>query len=94
MIKYVLGIFSILFVLLESGFTQPVADFQSDTVRGCAPIIVNFFDQSTDATSWSWDLGNVTSSLKNPSTAYSQPGLYTISLIVTDDQGRKDTLTR
>ncbi|MEM8897152.1 MAG: PKD domain-containing protein, partial [Bacteroidota bacterium] len=94
MIKYVLGIFLFLSILCKPGFAQPVADFQSDTVRGCAPIIVNFFDQSTNATSWSWDLGNVTSSLKNPSTAYSQPGMYTIRLIVTDDQGRKDTLTR
>ena len=94
MIKYVFGIVLILSILPKPGYAQPSADFRADTVRGCAPLIVNFFDQSINATSWSWDLGNVTSSLKNPSTAYSQPGMYTIRLIVTDGQGRTDTLTR
>lgn len=65
---------------------QLTADFSSNMVSGCSPILVQFSDQSTGgATSWSWNLGNgTTSSLQNPSTTYINPGFYTVSLTVSD----------
>ncbi len=65
-------------------FGQPVARFTSNILSGCAPILVNFSDQSTGGpTQWRWDLGNgTTSSLQNPSASYFNPGVYTIKLIV------------
>ncbi len=65
-------------------YGQPVARFTSNTISGCAPILVNFSDQSTgNPTEWKWDLGNGTVSyLQNPSVTYFNPGLYAIKLIV------------
>lgn len=66
----------------------PQAAFTSTTTSGCTPLIVNFTDQSTGATSWKWNLGNgSTSSQKNPSVIYNTPGTYTIQLTVTNGNG-------
>lgn len=73
---------------------QPVADFQADTVSGCAPIVVTFHDLSTNAVSWYWNTGVGTSTLQNPGVIYTQPGTYTVTLIVTAANGQRDTLTR
>lgn len=68
---------------------QPVADFSSNLTSGCPPIVVQFTDQSTgNPTSWSWNLGNGTvSNLKNPSTTYIVPGMYTVTLTVANANG-------
>lgn len=72
----------------------PVPAFTANTLSGCAPVQVNFTDQSSGATSWSWDLGNgVISSQQNPSTIYTLPGTYTVRLTVTNANGSQ-TLTR
>ncbi|MDX2247825.1 MAG: PKD domain-containing protein [Bacteroidia bacterium] len=73
---------------------QPVADFQADTTYGCAPIVVTFKDLSTDAVSWHWNTGVGSSTLQNPGVIYTQPGVYSVTLIVTNASGQKDTLTR
>lgn len=67
----------------------PVAGFTSNITSGCAPILVNFTDNSTNSpTSWYWDLGNgTTSTLQNPSTTYITAGSYTVSLTVTNASG-------
>jgi len=67
----------------------PVANFIASPLSGCAPIVVQFTDQSTgNPTSWQWDLGNnTTSTLQNPSTTYINPGTYTITLTVTNADG-------
>lgn len=68
---------------------QPVANFSSNIVSGCSPIVVRFSDISTGSpTSWNWDLGNgTTSTLQNPSTTYINPGTYTVKLTVANAGG-------
>ena len=75
-------------------FSQPVANFQANTVQGCAPVIVTFQDLSVGAVAWQWDLGVSTSHLQNPGLIYLNAGSYTIRLIVTDAAGLRDTLVR
>jgi PKD repeat protein len=57
---------------------------------GHAPLSVQFSDQSLGAaTAWSWDLdgdGSPESSQRNPMWTYDTPGVYTVSLTVTDNQ--------
>ncbi|RYD90773.1 MAG: PKD domain-containing protein, partial [Sphingobacteriales bacterium] len=74
---------------------QPVAAFSATPLSGCAPLVVNFVDQSTGApTQWKWDLGNSTISfLQNPSVTYFNPGTYSIKLVVQNAAGR-DSVTR
>ena len=72
----------------------PVPDFSATPLSGCAPLEVNFTNLSTDARSQQWDLGNgVTSTQTNPSTLYTTPGVYTVTLTVTNENGSQ-TLTR
>ena len=61
---------------------QLTARFSSDRISGCAPLVVQFSDESTgNPTEWKWSLGNGTQSpLKNPSVTYLNPGTYTITL--------------
>jgi hypothetical protein len=61
------------------------ADFDSSVVSGTAPLTVDFADTSTGpVTSWLWDFGDgTTSSLRNPSHAYTTAGTYDVSLTVT-----------
>lgn len=68
---------------------QPTANFTSNIITGCSPILVQFTDQSTgNPTSWNWDLGNGTiSTLQNPSTTYITPGNYTVTLTVSNGSG-------
>ena len=72
-----------------SSYAQPKANFSSNTISGCAPLVVNFSDNSTgNPISWKWDLGNGTVSfLQNPSVAYFDPGQYTVKLVVRNAAG-------
>ncbi|HEX7845974.1 MAG TPA: PKD domain-containing protein, partial [Chitinophagaceae bacterium] len=67
----------------------PVANFSASVVSGCAPVYVQFTDQSTgNPFSWNWDLGNgQLSTLRNPVGNYTQPGTYTVRLIVRNAAG-------
>ncbi len=90
------GVICLLLVLVSFAHGQaPVADFSATPVSGCSPLIVNFTDQSTgNPTSWQWNLGNgATSNDKNPSTIYTDPGTYTVTLTVSNANG-SNTLTR
>ncbi len=75
--------------------SQLKADFGSNIISGCSPLIVQFQDNSAgNPTEWKWDLGNGTVSyLKNPSVSYFDPGTYTISLIIKKD-GVYDTIVK
>ncbi len=67
--------------LSMSAIAQPVANFTGTPISGCAPLVVQFTNTSTGATSYSWTLGNsVTSTQQNPSTTYTTPGTYTVTL--------------
>jgi gliding motility-associated-like protein len=72
---------------------QVTANFSGSPLSGCAPLTVNFTNLSTGGdTSWVWDLGNgSTSTLENPGTTYTNPGTYTVTLIV-QGPGGPDTL--
>ncbi len=77
------------------GPLPPSADFSATPTSGCAPLTVNFTDQSTgDIDSWSWDFGDGgTSSAQNPSYTYNTVGTYTVTLTVTGPGG-SDTATK
>lgn len=52
------------------------------SATGCAPFTVNFLDNSTNATSWSWNFGdNTTSNQQTPTHTYTTPGVYIVRLI-------------
>ena len=72
----------------------PTAAFNGTPTTGTAPLTVNFSDQSTGGpTSWAWDFGDGnTSTAQNPSHTYATPGVYTVSLMATNDFG-SDTAT-
>ncbi len=57
-------------------------------------LTVNFSDSSTGATSWFWDFGDGnTDTTKNPTYTYSNPGTYSVFLVVTNTCG-SDTTTQ
>lgn len=73
--------------------TSPVAMFTADRTTGCAPLTVNFNNQSVDATQYLWDFGDGnTSTLASPAHIYQQPGTYIIKLIARDNSNCSDTL--
>ncbi|MEJ7735836.1 MAG: PKD domain-containing protein [Chitinophagaceae bacterium] len=75
---------------------QVIAGFASDTVQGCAPLVVRFADRSTGSpVSWKWDLGNGTVSFnQNSSTTYFNPGIYTVKLVVRNANNQADSITK
>ncbi|MBP1630551.1 MAG: hypothetical protein H6Q15_1444 [Bacteroidetes bacterium] len=73
----------------------PVADFESPDV-GCAPIVVNFVNNSR-GTSFLWDFGDgSTTTQTNPSHTYNNGGIYNIRLIAYQSNGCSiaDTITK
>ncbi len=66
----------------------PTADFSADKTSGCGPLEVAFTDLSVGALTWSWDFGDGgNSSVQSPSHTYTTPGLYSVSLTVTNACG-------
>jgi PKD repeat protein len=64
----------------------PVSNFESNVTSGNAPLIVQFYDLSKNATRWYWDFGDgSTSSDQNPMKVYSIVGNYTVSLKAIND---------
>lgn len=66
-----------------------VAKFSGEPASGFAPLSVYFADLSTgDPVSWSWDFGDGQSGTdQNMVHVYNQPGLFTVTLTVTDENG-------
>jgi len=75
----------------------PVAGFNASPTTGCAPLTVQFNNQSVgNPTSWNWSFpgGNPSSSTaQNPSVVYNSPGTYSVTLIVSNGAG-SDTLVQ
>jgi PKD repeat protein len=72
----------------------PAANFNVNYIPGCAPLVTNFINTSTNTVQWLWNFGDGTSStLQNPSHTYSLPGNYTVSLIAFNSHGCSDTIT-
>jgi PKD repeat protein len=61
------------------------AFFNTDTLRGCFPLTVNFTNYSRGHIDYAWDFGdgNV-SNVNNPSHTFTQVGTFTVKLFVTD----------
>lgn len=73
---------------------KPNAIFTGQPVFGCAPLAVNFTDQSNGLmTSWAWDFGDNGSSIQqNPSHTFTNVGSYDVTLIITTPGNCADTL--
>ncbi len=71
----------------------PVADFTSNRTSGCGPLSVSFSDNSSNEPKfWNWDFGNgQLSNQQNPTVTYTQPGTYTVTLVVRNADGTNGT---
>jgi len=79
---------------LVSVYPEPEARFEIATTTNCALNPVHFMDDSQSDTplTYSWDFGDgSTSTAQNPYTTYAAGGFYNVSLVVTSQQGCKDT---
>lgn len=77
-------------------FKKPTIGFTFDDKLYCIPATVNFINQSQSQTPllYQWDLGNgQTSTQKNTSGTYAEPGIYSVSLTIISTAGCIDTLT-
>ncbi len=73
---------------------SPIANFTVSNDSGCAPLLISFADQSSNAVYWNWDLGNGNSSGNaQPSLIYATPGVYDVTLTVTNKFGCLDSST-
>ncbi len=73
---------------------SPVANFAVDTTV-CKGVNLYFQDQSVNAVSWSWNFGDgSTSNVQNPIHAYTSGGTDTVTLVVTNQCGCKDSATK
>jgi len=72
----------------------PVADFTWDPLSPNAGETITFTNQSTNATSYSWDFDDgTTSTAENPTHVYSIDGTFNVQLIASGDGG-KDTISK
>jgi gliding motility-associated-like protein len=64
----------------------PEAEFFTDDLLGCADYVVTFQNSSSASDSYLWDFGNgdTTSVIFNPTVTYTEPGIYFVTLTVTD----------
>ncbi len=74
--------------------TQVIASFtMSDSFAICPPLIVNFTNTSTGASSYSWDLGDgTTTAAVSPSDMYITTGYYTVTLVAKNIYGCMSTV--
>lgn len=94
--KQIIVAFNLLVIILINGFNanaQVVADFEASTQFGCTPQVVKFTNNSSEGAdiSYFWTFGNgETSSEKDPGVTYSDPGEYTVTLVVTGPTSTDD----
>lgn len=73
----------------------PVAAFSADVTSGCAPLTVQFTNQSLGtANSWEWTFAGsdtLVTLLKNPQVTFSEAGTYRVQLVASNPIG-SDTL--
>ncbi len=79
-----------IFVLdIVDGSDPPVAAFTAAPTAGIAPLVTTFTDRSTGVpTQWAWNFGDATTSTdQNPVHTYSTPGIYSVTLTITNSKG-------
>ncbi len=87
-------------VQLDAKALPTSAFSMSDSTSCNDSITIKFKDQSIPRTpetitAWSWDFGDgITSNSQNPTHFYSKPGTYTISLVITNNEGCSSLPTR
>jgi len=93
LLRLLIGIPLVFWAVLAEA-QAPVADFSASTTSGCAPLAVIFTDQSSGSPfSWNWDFGNgQLATGKGASVTYSQPGVYTVRLVVKNAAGVDDEI--
>jgi PKD repeat protein len=70
----------------------PEAKFQINGGFRPAPVTIELENLTTNADSYMWDFGDgSTSTEKNPSHTYTEPGNYTIRLVATNEDGDNQT---
>lgn len=84
----------------------PKVAFMADTLNGCYPVKVLFIDSTTIASGgiqkWTWQFGDSNSYSSNSGAStvdtafneYMNPGVYSVTEIVTSDSGCVDSLTK
>ncbi len=82
-------------------YEVPFFDFEANTVNGCAPMTVKFTNNSTPAdASYKWQILNedahtlLFSNQKDPVFEITDPGVYSVQLISTTENGCSDTVIR
>jgi PKD repeat protein/subtilisin-like proprotein convertase family protein len=68
--------------------STPVAAVDSDVASGCVPLVVQFNNQSTNATTYAWTFEGgtpATSSEENPVVTYNEAGNYQVILVASND---------
>jgi gliding motility-associated-like protein len=79
---------------------QLVPQFTATPTSGCAPLVVNFQDQSTgNPVEWKWFLGTgstftLFSVLQNPAATFFNPGSYNIKLVIKNAAGQDVTIIK
>ncbi len=78
--------------ICQTPTTAPVALFSPSSASSCITTI-SFTDNSTDIPqSWLWNFGDGnTSTIQNPTHTYSNSGVYTVQLVVTNTVGMDST---
>jgi PKD repeat protein len=75
-------------------YPEPSVSFSVNDTTACSPSQAFAFNTATPGSYW-WSFGDGNnSSQQNPSHAYSNPGNYNVSLVVTNSFGCSDTLTQ
>jgi PKD repeat protein len=91
------GTASVQIQVLAAGNQPPNAVATANPVSGTAPLVVQFNgsgsnDPNGSISSYAWAFGDGgTAAVANPQRTYSAAGAYNARLIVTDNQGAKDT---
>jgi len=84
-------------ITVSEPLAKPVANFTADPLQGTVPLEVQFTDASTGSiVSWAWDFendGSIDNVEQSPRHVFTAPGVYTVSLKVTNAAG-SDTITR
>ncbi len=66
----------------------PNASGSPESLTGSAPLMVNFSNNSTNATNYDWSFGNgenqTTSNANNVSSTYPEPGTYSVTLVASN----------